>query len=173
MLIYALVTISIAPLVAGRRKGTFFLVQRLSQLLTWDVLSYCSTIRVSGSDAVRYDFDGIYKLEYPSYYPTGLWRKQDRSGSRRSYGNTRFILPSKDRSRWEITRSTRFGSGENFVDAIAYPILSGTRVPYYYSIPTLAGDYFPSQICPAGLKWRVYQFRNYFARTRNVKVEVV
>ena len=86
----------------------------------------------------------------------GLWRKTDTSSDRGSYAMTRFIVPSKDGSRWEIGRTTRVSSGINFLDAIAYPTSRLT-----------------SQSCPTGLQWRVYQFRDYFAKTRDVKVEVV
>ena len=93
-------------------------------------------------------------VDSTSDYP--IWRKRDLSGDRGSYKNTRYILPSEDGRRWEIARTSRYGPGENFIDAIAYRSSRST-----------------SRTCPAGLKWRVYEVRNYFARMSDVKVDIV
>ena len=87
-------------------------------------------------------------------YP--IWRKKDLSGNPGSYAKTRFIIPSEDGRRWEIAPRGRYGPGGNLVDAIAYPTSRST-----------------SRTCPAGLQWRAYHDRNYFARMSDVKVEIV
>ena len=85
-----------------------------------------------------------------------VWRKRDLSGEPGSYKKTRYIFPSEDGRRWEIARTTRISTGDNFVDAIAYPTSRSS-----------------SRTCPVGLQWSVYQVRRYFQRTKGVKVEIV